>query len=420
VKKVKVILDDGRTYTKSISDISVIPWKVGIRLGDLKTIASSVFAIEDEIKKGNDIREVRVPLFGDYSPNVSDMIERLIEYLFSKIIKVTLTKNPQQRLKDISDDFLNGFTCLFSGGLDSYSGILNSNSNYGKVIGAFTRHADQRQLGHLIDRLQNSVLGNHGIVVETIDTIENKNYTRLTRGILYVLNSLLLRNTNIVISEVGPTMYQPRFTLLDDISFTTHPRIIEFSKKVAEEVLDTDVKIIKPNENLTKAEVAATCPEKTHIKLTCSCRTMRFCNSGKPNGDTCYGCIMRRLALLVAGVQDGAYRKDILTLTESVREQYSNILHLLRFSMDFLSDYEGLPTYMTDIIRKYGKREVFRRYSLDTFAGLLLLRKEGKLTDPIYVKFLESALKTISIDELEDRIESVRSGEFKPDFQNMI
>lgn len=420
MKKVKVVLNDGRTYSRAISDISVVPERIGNRLNDLKSIASSIFLIEDEIKRGKGIREVCIPLYEGYSNNVNDTIERLIEFLFSKIIKVTFTKDPQRRLKDVSDTFSDGFTCLFSGGLDSYSGILNSSRNYGKVIGAFTRHADQKQLGHLIDKLQNNVLGKYGIDVKTIDTIENKNYTRLTRGILYVLNSLLLKNANLVISEVGPTMYQPCFTLLDDISFTTHPKVLEFSKRVAEEVLGIDVKIIKPNENLTKAEVVAASLEKDHIKLTCSCRTMRFCNSTKPNGDTCYGCIMRRLAMIVAGVQDGQYRNDILVSKGSIREQYSNILHLLRFSMDFLNDFEGIPSYTTEIIRKYRKEEVFRRFSLDTFAGLLLLKSEGKLLDTVYLKFLESILKTISKDELENRIGSVRNGEFKPDFKNTI
>jgi len=420
VKKVKVILNDGKIYSKAISDISVTPERIGNRLNDLKSIASSIFLIEDEIKKGKGIREVCIPLCEDYSRDVNDTIERLLEFLFCKMIKVTLTKNPQRRLKEISDTFSDGYTCLFSGGLDSYSGILNSSKNYGKVEGAFTRHADQKHLGHLIDTLQKMILNRYGIDVKKIDTVENKNYTRKTRGILYILNSLLLKNTNVVISEVGPTMYQPRFTLLDDISFTTHPKILEFSKKVAKTVLDVEVSIIKPNENLTKAEVVAASPEKEHIKLTCSCRTMRWCNSTKPNGDTCYGCMMRELAMIVAGAEDGKYRNNILVSKESGRDQYSNILHLLRFSIDFLNDFEEIPNYTTEIIKKYRKEEVFRRFSLDTFAGLLLLKKEGKLMDTVYLKFLELALKTISKDELEDRIESVKDGKFKPDFKNTV
>jgi hypothetical protein len=93
---------------------------------------------------------------------------------------------------------------------------------------------------------------------------------------------------------------------------------------------------------------------------------------------------------------------------------------LLRFSIDFLNDFEGIPSHTTEIIKKHRKEEVFRRFSLDTFAGLLLLRTEGKLLDTVYQKFLESALKTTSKDALEDRVGSVRDGEFKPDFKNTV
>jgi len=420
VRLVKVILNDGRSYVKTLSDSSGAPARIGNKLIDLKSIASSVFLIEDEINKGKRIREVSIPLYGNYSSNLSDAIERLIEFLFSKSIKMTFEKNTQLHLGDFSDTFSDGFTCLFSGGLDSYSGILNSSKNYGPILGAFTRHADQKHLSRLIDRLQNSVLGKHGIDTKTIDTVENKNYTRITRGVLYVLNSLLLKNRNIIISEVGPTMYQPRLTLLDDISFTTHPKVVEFSKKVAEEILGTNIKIIKPNENLTKAEVVAASPEKDHIKLTCSCRTSRFCNSIRPNGDTCYGCLIRRLAMLVAGVDDSKYRSDILVSKENERKQYNNILHLLQFSLDFLGDFENMPDYTTDIVKRYKKREVFERFSLDTFAGLLVLKKEGKLLDKSFLKFLESAIKIVSNEKLEDRIEAVRNEVFKPDFKNIV
>ena len=105
MKKVKVILNDGRTYSRAISDISVAPERIGNRLNDLKSIASSIFLIEDEIKRGKGVLEVCIPLYESYSTKVNDAIERLIEFLFSKIIKVTFTKDPQRRLKDVSDTF---------------------------------------------------------------------------------------------------------------------------------------------------------------------------------------------------------------------------------------------------------------------------------------------------------------------------
>ena len=418
--KVKVVLNDGESFDKIISNSIGVPLSVSNKLIDLKTIASSIFLIEDYINNGSNVREIRIPLYENYSSNLNDLIERLIEFLFNKSIKINFVKNPQKHLIDISNAFSDGYSCLFSGGLDSFAGILSSKENCGQVIGAFTRHADQKYLSNLIKKLQSNALRKYDIDVKTIDTDKNKDYTRITRGILYLLNALLLKKTKIIISEVGPTMYQPRLTLLDDVSFTTHPRVMKFSKKIAEEVLGTKINVIIPNENLTKAEVAATSLEKNYIKLTCSCRTTRWCNSNKPNCGTCYGCIMRRLALLVAGVKDNEYRSDILTSKESRNEQYCNILHLLQFSLEFLNDFDSIPNYTTETIKKYKKEELFERSSLDTFAGLLVLKKENKLLDSIFLKFLESALKIVSKEKLEDRIESVRNKEFKPDFKSMI
>jgi 7-cyano-7-deazaguanine synthase in queuosine biosynthesis len=418
--KVKVILNDGESFDKIISNSIGVPFNVSNKLIDLKTIASSIFLIEDIINNGRNVREIRIPLYENYSSNLNNLIERLIEFLFNKSIKINFVKNPQKHLMDIQDTFSDGHTCLFSGGLDSFAGILSSKENCGQVIGAFTRHADQKYLSNLIKKLQNNALRKYNVDIKTIDTDKNKDYTRITRGILYLLNALLLKNNKIIIPEVGPTMYQPRLTLLDDVSFTTHPRVMKFSKKIAEEVLGTKINIIIPNENLTKAEVAAISLEKNYIKLTCSCRTTRWCNSNKPNCGICYGCIIRRLALLVAGVEDSEYRSDILISKESRNEQYCNILHLLQFSLDFLNDFENIPNYTTEIIKKYKKEDLFERFSLDTFAGLLILKKKDKLLDNIFLKFLGSALKIVSREKLEDRIESVRNNEFGPNFKNII
>jgi hypothetical protein len=215
-------------------------------------------------------------------------------------------------------------------------------------------------------------------------------------------------------------MYQPRFTLLDDITFTTHPRVLEFSKKIAEEVLGQKITIIKPNENLTKSEVAANSLEKSYIRITCSCRTSRFCNTKSPNGDSCYGCIIRRLAMLVAGIDDGVYRNDVLRPRPDGKErgktQYNNILQLLQFSMQYLEDFDDLPWYTTKIIKDYKKEELFARYSLDTLAGLLVLKSESIGLDNIIQKKFDEALKIVPKEQLQNRIAEVRDLKFKPNY----
>jgi hypothetical protein len=231
---------------------------------------------------------------------------------------------------------------------------------------------------------------------------------------------MLAKNKTIVVSEFGPTMYQPHFTVLDDISLTTHPQVIKSAKKICEEVLETKVKIIKPNENLTKAEVVAASPEKAFLKYTCSCRTMRFCNRDRKNCGCCYGCVIRKVAMLVAGVNDFPCHEETSFLCSSGTENSDNILHLVNFSLNFLDGREQMPRYVIETIKQYHKEAAFERFALDTFSALWILKKQDKLNDKILLKFLDSALKIVTPDDLDNRIASVRDEKFKPDFANKI
>jgi hypothetical protein len=417
--KLEIILSNGKSLRKNLSNKVARDLELGKNLLDIKAIADAIFLTEDAIHARKQIKEVKISLHNEYSNDLSEHITQLLEFLFNKSIKVSFTaEGVQSQIKYGSDYIKNGYTCLFSGGLDSFSGILNSKNHFGHVEGAFTNHADLKSTIGFIRKLERLVLSKHGIRVTIIPSEKNNDYTRVSRGALYVLNSLLLKNSNVIVSEVGPTMYQPKFTVLDDITFTTHPQVMELSKKIAGEVLNTRVKIIEPYEDLTKAEAAAISPEKKYLGLTCSCRTVRWCNSKKPNGDSCYGCIIRRLAFLVAGIKDSGYRRDVLTLGNNDKEQYDNALHLLRFNLDVLKDFDDIPEYTKSIISSYNKEDLFRRFSLDTYAGLYLLDKSGKLPDKNFRWFLDNALQVVSKDDLTERIAHVRSKKFKLDYNH--
>jgi len=416
---VKIILNDGSSYI-------VNPWmqfeesfQTGNKLLDLISIAQCFFLLEDEVKTGKRIKEIDIPLCESYSHELSFELELLTEFLFHKNIKVKLLVKEQRRF-NIIDEFLDGYTCLFSGGIDSFSGILNTWKNFGNANGLATVHADQRQLKKLLRSLQKNALEKYSIPVMTADAVKNKNYTRVSRGILYILNAMLAKNKTIVISEIGPTMYQPHFTVLDDVSLTTHPQVVKSAKKICQEVLKTDLAFLKPNENLTKAEVVAVGPEKEYLKETCSCRTIRFCNRDRKNCGCCYGCVIRKVAMLVADVNDAPCRDEVSLFCNNGLESSDNILHLANFSLNFLGGYENMPRYVTETIKQYDKEAVFERFSLDTFSALWILKKQEKLNDKTLLRFLDSALKSVTADELENRIASVREEKFKPDFTNKI
>jgi len=236
----------------------------------------------------------------------------------------------------------------------------------------------------------------------------------MTRGILYVLNAVLLGNRNIIVPEIGPTMFQPPFTLFDEISVTTRPHILQSAKKIAESVTDQTITIIKPNEDLTKAEVAMASPKPEFLKETYSCRSTSFADSKAPHCGSCYGCVVRRLAVEVAGVIDRRYRMEGLT-----GEGADNTAHLIRFSADFLSDPESLPRYATEIIGRYHKQDLFERFAMDNLAGLMSLSEKGT-GHVLQTKLLELAFHAADRAELMERIETVRDHKYEPDFENKL
>jgi hypothetical protein len=297
--------------------------------------------------------------------------------------------------------------------MDSYSGILSASELF-PVVGAFTLHSDFHTLTSRAQILGKVALSPAGIELRTIGAPPHSSMTRMTRGVLYVLNAVLLGNKRIIVPEIGPTMFQPPFTLLDEISITTRPHILQSAKKIAEAVTGQSITVIKPNEDLTKAEVAVASPKPEFLKETYSCRSTSFADSNAPHCGSCYGCIVRRLAVDVAGVSDRRYRKGGLT-----GEGADNTAHLVRFSADFLSDSDSLPQYVTEIIENHGKQDLFRRFALDNLSGFIRL-SEKSTPSVLQRKLMDIVLKAADRDELLERIEAVRDNKRKPNFENKL
>jgi hypothetical protein len=84
--------------------------------------------------------------------------------------------------------------------------------------------------------------------------------------------------------------------------------------------------------------------------------------------------------------------------------------------MQYLEDFDDLPWYTTKIIKDYKKEELFARYSLDTLAGLLVLKSESIGLDNIIQKKFDEALKIVPKEQLQNRIAEVRDLKFKPNY----
>jgi len=379
-----------------------------------------MFKLEGAINEGARVDSIDIPCYGSHSHRLIDDLEEACKFLFDRDIKVSLTENDQERLFEDDESHAShlseGYTCLFSIGLDSYSGILNARKHLANVCGAFVSHADQKNLLPLLDKFQLGPFNESGLHVRVIDADSHGDGMRRFRGIFYILNGLTLGNRNIIVCEVGPTMYQVPFTVLDDITVTAHPKALEFAHKIAYDVLGTEIRILTPNEDLTKAEVAATCRLDRFVKKTVSCSRTSFANSEAPNCGTCYPCIVRRLGVLVAGAQDSRYRYNFAGNIKHMGA-YDNIVQLIRFSIDFLKYPEHVPWYTLNIPRTYGKLELFRRFALDNLAGLKVLAEQTYMSVPL-TKLHTLASDVISKECLEDRIASVRGNEFKPNLGN--
>ncbi len=412
--RVKLIDRGGTPLVRNIPPISILGQTVDRTLIDLYSIANGIFLSEDVMKSHLDVASIEFECYGSYSNQLSEQISLLIEFMFGRTVAVSFTPNQQTFLfNKAPQEFANGYTCLFSAGLDSYVGFLEARRKFGSVKASFIKHKDQGALSTLADRLGGG-MGSRNL--KTIEAPEHESYTRLSRGVLYVLNSFLLRERNVIISEVGPTMHQPRFTLLDDISITTHPAILRFSKRIAEEVLGTKLTIIKPNENLTKAELASVGSSYASLGRTCSCRNTMFAAAPTPNCGTCYACVVRRLALFVVGTEGNVYRYDWSTDEKNI----DNAVQLVRFSFDYVANKESMPWYTLDSIKRNRKEDLFHRFSLDNLAGLLLMKEQGETIAPALERLLALALESISRETLKERISTVRHRNLEPDYRNVI
>ncbi len=405
--QVKISLTDGTTFKRNIPRVP--SWgKYDDSLVDLHSVANSIFISEDYIRYSKEIACIEIPLRNGFSSSLKDALEDIYFDLFHYTPDFKLGNIRETSFADPEVSWSDGYTCLFSCGLDSYAGILAA-SNLFPVVGAFTHHPDFQTLPQRAEIIRSKVLAPNNIELKTIVAPRHKPAMKLTRGILYVLNAVLVRNKNIIVPEIGPTMYQPPFTLLDELSITTRPHILKAATEIVKAVTGQGIKIIKPNEDLTKAEVAAISPFPKFIKGTHSCRTPRWANAERSHCGSCYGCAVRRLATEVAGVNDAQYRKSGFT-----GKGIENIAQLIRFSADFLSN-KSLPSYTMEIIERYHKQELFKRFALDNLAGLVLM-SDRHIENSEQRKLLELTLSDIDRDELDDRIAVVRNKSRKPNF----
>lgn len=386
---------------------------------DLWMVASKIFEVETNLRTGSRVERVDIPCYLSHDDRLVGDLERLFLALFKTEVKVRLVDNLQKRLYDFTGDEVeerleNSHTCLFSLGLDSYSTITNAAQWYPEMIGAMVIHPDQPNVAGLLPKFVNGPFREAGIRVRPIRGPDHCRIMRGSRGVFYVMNAVALGRSNIIVGDVGPSMYPTPFTVLDEIFATASVDLLRLAEEITFDVLGERVRVIAPNENLTKAEVAAACKHSHFIARTLTCTSTQFANTGTPNCGTCYACVVRRLGTMVAGSIDKSYRYDLISLTT---ETLDNFVHLIRFSVDFLSDPDSVPAYTLCLPRRHNKLELFERFALDNITGLKLLNESGVCLPSPLEKLREISAHVVSNEMADERIARVREGRYQPVFE---
>jgi len=307
-------------------------------------------------------------------------------------------RGPEQMLQDL---------CLFSGGIDSHAGILLAKQAIGPVDGVFCAHSDQSKVIRLVERHGKGLLAQEGIRLHKTPgpPLGSRGYVQL-RGFLYVVGAGLwisrLRASRLLVTECGPTMFQPQFSPLDAVTMTTHPVVMDHARKALALLMRRPILLVTPFAEWTKAEVIAASPRRDGISHTHSCISQRF---GSHDG-TCYGCVVRRLAAIAAKVRDVRYRRNPLW---DERARGGNLMSLLTYCRDLLVDYGGMEEYEQRGIDQYNKQDLFRRFALDNYAAVHALVGEGKRLRRAIRRLYSEVTSVLGKDALAQRLEELRA-----------
>jgi 7-cyano-7-deazaguanine synthase in queuosine biosynthesis len=298
--------------------------------------------------------------------------------------------------------------CLFSGGIDSIAGIPIAARSGGRVLAVYCSHHRQNRVSSIVQSVLSSLAARYDVrlVAVNVPPPSIGGYSQ-TRGFLYLLIgaaiSISMGLDKLIVSECGPTMHQPMLSVIDSVTTTTHPFVVECAERAIRILSGRPFSIEAPFSGATKAEMIAHSPVKHLFQHGHSCISQRL-----PLHDgTCFGCVVRRLAATAAAVPDCKYRRDPICDPEA---RAGNLLALLEYCEGFLTSYESMPFFQRAHIEAYGLRDLVQRYSLDNYGALLDMQDKGILLREDIAAFLDRVLKIPRMrTTLRDRLSTLRS-----------
>jgi len=433
---------------------------------DLAYLILSLFVYESLLKdgtKGHYYKKAKTEIHGTEPINiefssigedkyqvVSDLVKYTLSFaldVFPEVSVVRSEREPSDSVKenDSSNDNAGekvDAVFLFSGGLDSLIGLSYIEDSKIKARGLFVSHGYGPLKSLVSDQLMPFV-NKHSYRVTVVNVSKGSKGVQQLRGLVYFVLGGLYAKVNgahtLIVSEVGPTRYQPIYEILDEVTLTTHPVMVNLAKHFFLEMLNFELDIVLPFTDLTKAEALALITDKKEYKeiakMTNSCRNTSFAAAKKAptHCGHCLGCIVRRISMIVTKIENNIedyYSSDVLVKdigdpdgrrpnTKISLNSMNDLLMLMNFSKEILLGKTNQIGYAK--IRDYNKEELFRRFSLDVMSVLSILydedeEPEGKGKNR-YLKELYKEYKSLGIIDkalADKRAEEIKEKKYKP------
>lgn len=323
---------------------------------------------------------------------------------------------------------------LFSGGTDSLAGLFASHREIGPAAGLFVNHSPT--LGRQVNRLVSEAFVPNGIKCFSIRIPKRTDLQQL-RGLLYVVCGGVAANVvgtdRIVIAESGPTSLLPEMAPLDTVTLTTHPYMLTRVRELLATVYGKRFHLLLPYGLMTKAESLASCEFKDPLRLTNSCKTTQFATIEYSHCGHCFGCSVRELSSIVADTPDARYQYDPIRLPMNKSgvgpwagkgvgpESMSDVLKTLEFARSILEDRLDASVRLKTDDPAVG--DLYRRFAADILSGLHVIysqKHEGH--NQAVARVYEDSIRdgVVTKDDLEDRIQNVRSCKHQPDFSREL
>ncbi len=326
---------------------------IGQREQDLLEIAATVFAADGSIRRGGPTRphmgadwrrnlKFSIPVSDPAHwsrPQIRRAIEDAVAFLTEDDVTFSFTQKP---VEPEAEPFLDldptgrlfeaDRIIMFSGGLDSYAGALETLSQTSEKVVLVTHRSAQKtiprqvELGNSFDEIfRERYLHLHvvarrcrGGAQDTTQRSRSFLFAALGQAVAKAFSARRLSFfENGVISHNLPLGRQIVGTMA---TRTTHPLSLRLLNNLCELALEDSVAIDNPYQWLTKTEVVRRIAEnggRDRIMRAVSCTSIRQQDSVRTHCGACSQCLDRRFAIVAAGLEDHEapeiYETDIFT-----------------------------------------------------------------------------------------------------------